>query len=392
MKVLFVSNQFPSHKFPYKGSFIYTQAKEIQKQLQKLIVLAPNYGHEAKKSEYKEVKTYRFRTFTKPASDPLLRNLFRGFNGMFALLLFVIMQILTIIQIVRKEKIDLIHAHWILPSGFSSFIASIITKKRLVITTNGSDLTFCGTNSLLRIFVCFLLERIPILICVSNQLQNIANHLCNKDVRSKTIYIGIPKEVITQQKSSKKTVKSSNKLTNIIFVGSLYPIKGIQYLLQSVLLLSSNRQDFFLEIIGSGENLVDYQSFIKKNRLEKYIKIHGFKSHKEVIEMIRRADIAVQTSISEGLSVFIQESVFLGKAIVATNVGGTHEIVIDDFNGYLVEPKNHQQLAEKIDILLSNRDKIELFSKNSLKIADNKLSLEDNMKKVVDIYKEILND
>ena len=388
VKVLFVSNQFPSQKFPYKGSFIYTQAKEIQKHLEKLIVLAPNYGQEAKITEYKGVKTYRFRTFTKSTSDPLLRYLFRGFNGLFALLLFVIMQTLTIIKIIRKEKIDLIHAHWILPSGFSSFLASVITKKRLVITTNGSDLTYCGANSLLRIFVCFLLERIPILICVSKQLENIAKHLCTKDVRSKTIYIGIPNELISQKKS-KKFVKLSNKIINIIFVGSLYPIKGIQYLLESILLLSSNRKDFFLEIIGSGENIVDYQSFIKKNGLEKYIKIYGFKSHKEVIKMIRRADIAVQTSISEGLSVFIQESVSLGKAIVATDVGGTREIVIDNFNGFLVEPKNPQQLSEKIEILLSNHNKIELFGKNSLKIAEEKLSLEENMKKLVAIYYSI---
>lgn len=391
MKILFVSNQFPSKKYPYKGSFIYTQAKELQKKLDNIVVLAPNYGNEEKISIYKDIKLFRFRTFTKPTSDPLLRNLFKGFNGLFALLLFILIQTVSIIKISRREKIDLIHAHWILPSGFSSFLASIIIRKKFVITTNGSDLTCCGTNKILKIFVCFILSRTPTLICVSDKLRIIANQVCGKKIPSKTIFIGIPNYQSLREVSVRQIDQISNKKTiKFIFVGSLYPLKGIKFLLESILILSKKRKNFILNIIGGGGKLLEYEAFVKNNHLESFVYFHGFKSHNEALNIISESDIAVQASLSEGLSIFIQESVFFGKAIIATNVGGTNEIVIDGFNGLLIDPENSIQLAEKMEYLMLNIDKIQDFSKNSIEIADEKLSLQQNMDNVINIYKKLL--
>jgi len=391
MKILLVSNQFPSKKYPYKGSFIFTQAKELQKNVDKVVVLAPNYGNEEKASIYKGIKLFRFRTFTKPTSDPLLRNLFSGLSGLFALLLFILNQTVSIIKISRKEKIDLIHAHWILPSGFSSYLASIITRKKFVITTNGSDLTYCGTKKILKAFVCFILSRTPSLICVSDKLRIIANQICRKKIPSKTIFIGIPNYNFLKEVSIKQIDQISNKkVIEFIFVGSLYPIKGIKYLLESVSILSKKRKNFILNIIGDGEKMLEYKAFVKKNQLEPFVNFHGFKSHNEALKLISESDIAVQASLSEGLSMFIQESVFFGKAIIATNVGGTNEIVIDDYNGLLIDPENSIQLAEKMEYLILNFERIQSFSKNSLLIADDKLSLQQNMTNVVNIYEKVL--
>ncbi|NHJ48368.1 MAG: glycosyltransferase family 4 protein [Asgard group archaeon] len=391
MKVLFVTNQYPSERYPYKGSFIYTQASEIKKHLDDLIVLAPNYGKESNYQITNGIKVYRFQTFTKPTSDPLLRELFKGLSGLFSLLFFIIFQTISIIKITKKEEIDLLHAHWILPSGFSSYLASIVTGKKLVITTNGSDLTYCGKNKFLRKFVCFVLSRISKLICVSNNLNIIAKQICSNNFSSQTILIGVPNYI------SKKTGQLSNldekgikSKFQLIFIGSLYPIKGIKYLLESISILSSKRQDFILNIIGGGDALSIYDKYVTDNNLEEFIIFHGFKPHDVALNFLRQADVAIQASLSEGQSVFIQESVYLGKAIIATDVGGTNEIVIDDYNGILIKPKKSQLIAEKIDLLLSNPQKIVQFSKNSLIIAKKKLMLENNMASVVDIYRHVL--
>ena len=390
MKVLIVTNQFPSRNFPYKGVFIYSQTKEIQKLVKEVVVLAPNYANEEKFTIYDGIKLYRFHTFTKSTTDPLLRELFSGFSGLLSLFLFVISQILSIIKIVKKENIDIIHAYWILPSGFSSYLISHIMKKKLVITTLGSDLTFCGKNKILKKFLQFILVRISLLICITSELQKLANKICGKRITSRTIHIGIPRDVLKRNNLNKRNIiikeKSKYKL---IFVGSLYYIKGIKHLLDSMLILSSRRQDFHLDIIGGGDKTIEYKKYIKENNLEKFVTIHGFKNNDDVIKLIRKADIAIQASISEGLSVFLQESISLGKAVVATNVGGTSDIVIDGFNGFLIEPENPQELADKIDILLSNPKKLQSYSKNSVKIRKEKLLLEENMKKIVDIYYSI---
>lgn len=85
---------------------------------------------EEKLTVYDGLKTYRFCIFTKPTSDPMLRNLFKGFSSSFSIFLFVFSQILSIIKIVKKENIDIIHAYRILPSRFSSYLISFLMKKK----------------------------------------------------------------------------------------------------------------------------------------------------------------------------------------------------------------------------------------------------------------------
>ena len=211
---------------------------------------------------------------------------------------------------------------------------------------------------------------------------------CN--IKTQTILIGINKNNLIKEKLNRKhNVNFEGRLFKLIVVGSLYPIKGINYLLNAIKVLSKRRQDFKLDIIGGGEKYSDYELYITNNQIEKFVTLHGFKTHEETLSYIAEADIAIQASISEGLSVFLQESIFLGKAVVATNVGGTSDIVIDGFNGFLIEPQNPQEIADRINILLSNTKKLQLYSKNSLKIAREKLSLEENMKKIADIYYSI---
>jgi len=392
IKTLIVTNQFPSDKLPYKGTFIYTQTNEIMKNSVDVVVLSPNYLKEKKIVEYNGIKNYRFKTFTKDTKDPLLKDLFKGIRGIIALFLFVLIQTFSAIRIIKNEKIDIVHAHWILPSGFSSYLATKITRRNLIITTHGSDITFCSKNKILRKFICHVLPRINYLVCVSQKLNALSQHICKKNIKSKTILIGISNSINAKQKLIPvKKSKLKKRLTRIIFAGSLYHIKGISYLLESILLLSKKRDDFIFDLVGYGEKYDEYRKFIEINKLEKFVKMYGFKSHLETISLIQKADIAIQSSLSEGLSVFIQEAIFFGKAIIATNVGGTKEVVIDNHNGYLIEIKNPNQIVEKINFLLDNPNQIKKFSENSLVIAQDKLSLEKNVKEIVNIYQHILS-
>ncbi len=184
--------------------------------------------------------------------------------------------------------------------------------------------------------------------------------------------------------------KPNAKKKSIIFVGSLYPIKGIKYLMESLELLSKKRDDFILRIVGGGELTNYVLEFIQLKKLDHICKFEGFLPHEETVKLISESDLAIQTSLSEGLSVVIQESIYLGKPIVATNVGGTKEIVKDNFNGFLIEPMNNEQFIEKVSYLLDNVDILLEMGNNSLEIAKEKLELEKNVSQITDLYQEIL--
>ncbi|MHA1222534.1 MAG: glycosyltransferase [Candidatus Heimdallarchaeaceae archaeon] len=388
MNILVVTNQFPSESFKYKGSFIYQQVKELKKHVQNISIVAPMYGKDRKYEVFDNIPIYRFKFYTKKVKDPLLRYLFSGIKGKISLVSFVLFQVLKVLQIVKKKKIDIIHAHWILPSGFSSLIVALLFRKKLVLTAHGSDLTYCSKTRILRSFLKFTIQKCQKFIGVTSYITELAMEICNQSSKFNTIHLGVANKVNELVKTESEQMEKIETIW-LILVGSLYPLKGIQYLLDSILILSHKRNDFKCRIIGDGILFNKFQTFIKENNLEEYCELKGFLSHDETIKFISDSSIAIQTSLSEGLSVFLQESVFLGKPVVATDVGGTKDIVEDGVNGYLIQPEDAKELAQKINDLLNDRNKIRIMGLNSLKIAEKKLILEQNVKRIVEIYKEI---
>ncbi|MHA1400936.1 MAG: glycosyltransferase [Candidatus Heimdallarchaeaceae archaeon] len=389
MNVLIVTNQFPSKEYIYKGSFIFEQVKEIVKHCTNVYVLAPNYGDDKKKEVKERIEIYRFKTYTKKTLDPLLRNLFSGVRGFFALIMFVLIQTFSIYKLALKHKIDLIHAHWILPSGFSSLIVAKLLGKKMILTIHGSDVSYCKNKNVLKFFLKFILKRADLLIGISDDITREILEFRVKEDKVRRIYLGINKNTIPSEKSGGNQQPSSKK--KIVMVGSLYPIKGIPYLQEIVKVLSKKREDFEFHIIGDGELMHSLKEFIQTNNLEQYCIIHGFLPHKATLEIIKDSDICIQTSLSEGLSVVVQEAICMGKPIIATDVGGTKEIVIDNYNGFIISTQNVVQAVEKLDYLLSSSNLIEKMGKNSLKIAKEKLDLEKNVKQIIHEYRRCLN-
>lgn len=97
-------------------------------------------------------------------------------------------------------------------------------------------------------------------------------------------------------------------------------------------------------------------------------------------------DLCILPSDYEGLPITIIEAMSYGKPVVASNVGGISEIVINDQNGYTVE-NNAAIFAEKISYILADKDIYEHFSNASFKIFNNTL----NVDKMVESYKKLYN-
>ncbi|GHT87066.1 hypothetical protein FACS1894137_13610 [Spirochaetia bacterium] len=97
------------------------------------------------------------------------------------------------------------------------------------------------------------------------------------------------------------------------------------------------------------------------------------------------ADLFMLPSNYEGLPIVILEAMSFGKPIVASNVGGISEIVINDENGYTVE-NTAIAFAEKIKYILENEDIYTKFSENSLKRFNKDLTVEKMLQGYLEIY------
>jgi glycosyltransferase involved in cell wall biosynthesis len=101
-------------------------------------------------------------------------------------------------------------------------------------------------------------------------------------------------------------------------------------------------------------------------------------------------DIFVLPSLSEGLSMALLEAMAAGLPVVATDVGGNPELVVDGTTGYLVPPKRSEDLADRLILLLRNKSQAQWFGQNGRMRVREHFSLEQMINKYQDLYTQCL--
>lgn len=114
------------------------------------------------------------------------------------------------------------------------------------------------------------------------------------------------------------------------------------------------RNDITFLAIGNNTDSVSVEDLLD-NQFRDHFRFLGKKS--EIESLIQILDIGVLATFTEGISNSIMEYMALGKPVVATDGGGTNEIVVDGETGYLVKVSDPQELADKIELLLDDIEK-----------------------------------
>jgi glycosyltransferase involved in cell wall biosynthesis len=101
-------------------------------------------------------------------------------------------------------------------------------------------------------------------------------------------------------------------------------------------------------------------------------------------------DISVISSLNEGFSNTIIESMARGKPVIATNSGGTAEAVVDGFTGILVEPGNSKALAQAMIKLLDDTSLMERLGRQARENVERHFTIETMMERIESLYKTLL--
>jgi len=96
--------------------------------------------------------------------------------------------------------------------------------------------------------------------------------------------------------------------------------------------------------------------------------------------------------LNEGLPVAIIEAMSAAKPVVATDVGGVRELVVDGETGVIVLPKNSDALAKGIIDILSNSDKIKDMGRRARELAYPKYSVKRLIKDIENLYEELIKE
>lgn len=182
--------------------------------------------------------------------------------------------------------------------------------------------------------------------------------------------------------------KNENTIPQMLFLGALIKRKGVLDLLQALKELIDKRIfDFKLLIAGAGEEEAELKKYVIDNNLSKQVEFLGWITKEDKANILKEADILILPSYNEGLPIAILEAMAYALPVISTNVGSIAEAVIDNQNGYLINPGDIKLLAEKIQLIISDREKWKIFSLKSRKLAENKFSEDVFISKINKLYR-----
>lgn len=134
-------------------------------------------------------------------------------------------------------------------------------------------------------------------------------------------------------------------------LGALYPLKGHRYLIEALSAALERAPGLRLVLVGDGKSAGELKALARSLSVEKSISFPGYHEGDSADALAAFDVLAHPTSQTEGLPYAILEAMALGKAIVATSVGGVPEAVSDGETGLLVPPANAPALADALTAL-----------------------------------------
>lgn len=115
-------------------------------------------------------------------------------------------------------------------------------------------------------------------------------------------------------------------------------------------------------------------------------------SSETLAKYYQAVDIYLHASKAESFGLVIAEAQACGTPVIATSIGGIPDTIIDGVTGFLTNPKDAQDMADKIVLMLSSETMIESMGKNSSNFAQNNFGVEQMIQNYLNFYREILDD
>lgn len=173
----------------------------------------------------------------------------------------------------------------------------------------------------------------------------------------------------------------------VLFFGRIWKYKGLEYFIKAANLVMETIRDAKFVIAGQGDDIRDYDQFFTKGKSNFVIKNYRIPME-EAGEIYQQSAIVVLPYIEATQSGIIPVAYAYGKPVIASRVGAIPEIVDDGVTGFLVDPMNEYQIAEKIIYLLKNHEVINKMGNEAFKKTDTDLSWDSIAKKTLEIYEE----
>jgi glycosyltransferase involved in cell wall biosynthesis len=405
MKIGIVASLFPPYAVGGAEISAYYLSMGLAKAGHDVLVITPNFGKRTSIEERGRLKIYRFafpdilkdQLSSKIMSNPLIYLLFAK----------------NIRSAVKRFKLDILHAQNS-PIFIPTHLAGKSVKRIATLRdyTSYCDSGFCSLYgnykkncsfftyikckyrwhpSLLRAFHYKydyinlkwkqrVLKSMNGIISVSNAVRDIYKEI---GIESTPIHTVTP--ILDVKKTKSQIRRELGLLGKVVFyAGKLSIGKGSNRFLE----MAKSMKNVNFIVVGTGPLKEDFVSASKNYENINYM---GKIPHERVLDLYKAADVVCSTSVwPEPLSRVPIEALNIGTPCIATDVGGTNEIIEDGISGFLIPPNNTQVLMDKVNTILTDKKLSRKLSIN----GKNKINRDFDMKKIINehikFYKKVI--
>ena len=298
----------------------------------------------------------------------------------------------TIVDIINRHQIDIIHVHYAIPHATSAWLAKQILGDHakwipLITTLHGTDITVVGNDPSYFKIVEFSINSSDGVTTVSNALKQITFD----QFKLKQNIEVIPNFIDINQFSVKNRINRKQEDKKVItHVSNFRPVKQVEKVIEIFCKILDRYPDSILNMVGDGPKRSTAEKITDKLKIKDHVHFFGELDLDSVISVLKRTDVFLLPSEFESFGVAALEAMSCGVPVICFNVGGLSELIEHKISGFLCEKDNIEEMTKHTLELLSNDQLYNFIKKNAIKRAHN-FSSSKVVTQYEDFYIKIIN-
>jgi N-acetyl-alpha-D-glucosaminyl L-malate synthase BshA len=299
-----------------------------------------------------------------------------------------------LVDVVKYEKLDLLHVHYAIPHASAAFMAQQILKTQginipFITTLHGTDITLVGKDPSFEPVIRFCINASNAVTTVSQSLKNdtIKYFGIERQIHVIPNFIHIQENSTTfcHQELRKKYANTNEKI--ICHISNFRPVKRIEDVIKIFALID---KQIAAKLILVGDGPDRYMAEKLSRELGLIDRVVFFGKVRDTNHILPIADLFLLPSETESFGLAALEAMAVGVPVISSNTGGIPEVNLHGFSGYLADVGDTAKMAEFAIDLLLDTEKLNLFKQQAKKRAE-VFSLDVILPIYENLYRDIMN-
>lgn len=292
-----------------------------------------------------------------------------------------------LVDVVKYEKLDLLHVHYAIPHASAAYMAKQILKKEgidipYITTLHGTDITLLGKDESFEPVITFAINESDAVTAVSESLKQdtLKFFHVKRDIKVIPNFI-CPDEYEVPRNEGLRKIYAPNGEFILTHISNFRPVKRVGDVMK---VFEQVRKEIpsKLLLVGDGPERHALEKMCRDSHLCGDVIFVG--KVKQTIDLLRLSDLFLLTSETESFGLAALEALAAGVPVISSNTGGIPEVNVQNYSGFLSDVGNVEEMAKNAISILKNQEKFEQFKSNALEVASR-----FNIEKVLPLYEDL---